>query len=76
VLDLADVEYLDSASLGALVREGMRLDAAGRRLVLARPQRVVERTLRLLGLQVKLPIFPTVAQARAAAVARRAAPEV
>jgi hypothetical protein len=38
----------------------MRLDGNGRRLALARPDRNVERSLRLIGLQSKLPMFPTV----------------
>jgi anti-sigma B factor antagonist len=63
VLDLAGVSFINSTGLGFLVKVGMKLDAANRRLALARPDRNIERTLRLIGLDQKLPLFKTLGDA-------------
>ncbi len=63
VLDLAAVRFINSAGLGCLVKTGMHLDRQGRRLALACPQRSVEATLRLVGLDSKLPLFKSVQEA-------------
>jgi anti-sigma B factor antagonist len=60
VIDLERVAFISSAGLGCLVKIGMRLDQRGRRIALARPAPEVERSLRLIGLDTKLPMFPTV----------------
>jgi anti-anti-sigma factor len=65
VLDLAEVAFINSTGLGSLVKLGMRLDQQRRRLALARPGRRVERTLRLIGLDAKLPVFRSVEEAQA-----------
>ncbi|MDA1194742.1 MAG: STAS domain-containing protein [Planctomycetota bacterium] len=64
VLDLERVTFIGSAGLGTLVKVGMRLDARGRRLALARAQRATEQTITLLGLDQVLPLFPTIEAAR------------
>ena len=72
IIDLDTVAFVSSAGLGCLVKLGMRLDRDGRRLALARPDRNVERSLRLIGLDSKLPMFPSVdAAARHVAGAAR-----
>jgi len=63
VLDLELVEFINSSGLGTLVQVGMRLDGSGRRLALARPNKTVERTLRLVGLDAKMPMFRSVEEA-------------
>lgn len=59
VLDLGDVSFINSTGLGYLVKLGMRLDREHRCFALARPIRAVERTIRLIGLDAKLPLFDT-----------------
>ncbi len=63
VLDLGQVTFINSTGLGSLVKVGMKLDRDGRRLALARPEKQVERMLRLVGLDSKLPVFKTLAEA-------------
>ena len=65
VLDLTSVRFINSAGLGCLVKTGMHLDRQGRRLAMACPQRSVEATLRLVGLDSKLPLFKSVPEALA-----------
>ncbi len=65
VLDLVGVEFINSAGLGTLVKVGMRLDGHGRRLALARPTKTIERMLKLIGLDSKLPVFRSVDEASA-----------
>lgn len=63
VLDLGNVTFINSTGLGVLVKFGMHLDRDGRTLALARPDRQVERMLKLIGLDSKLPVFRSVAEA-------------
>ena len=63
VLDLEDVTFINSTGLGYLVKLGMTLDRQHRRFALARPVRQVERTIRLIGLDSKLPLFGTLEEA-------------
>ena len=73
VLDLEAVEFINSAGLGSLVQVGMRLDRAGRRLTFARPNKTIERMLKLVGLDSKMPMFKTVEEASGSLRARAAA---
>ena len=63
VIDLLEVSFISSAGLGCLVKFGMRLDGRGRRLALARPDPNVEKSVRLIRLESKLPMFPSVSEA-------------
>ena len=63
VLDLEQVEFISSSGLGLIVKYGMRLDGQDRRLAMARADRVVEKTIRLLGLDRKMPLFRELAEA-------------
>ena len=56
VIDLAGVPYIDSTGIGVLVGAAHRVAEAGGTLVVARPQRNVERVLGLLGVQADLNI--------------------
>ena len=49
MVDLADVTFLDSAGVGALLRMYKRQSAAGRGFVLREPQQAVLRVLELTG---------------------------
>jgi anti-anti-sigma factor len=63
VVDLRDVEFVNSSGLGTLVRAGLRLDARQKRFALARPAPSVERAIKLVGLDEVLPLFATVREA-------------
>lgn len=63
VLDLEGVVFINSTGLGYIVKLGMQLDRQQRRFALARPARQVERTIRLIGLDSKLPLFGTLEEA-------------
>ena len=65
VLDLEQVEFISSSGLGLIVKYGMRLDGQERRIAMARADRVVEKTIRLLGLDRKLPIYRSLEEATA-----------
>ncbi len=65
VLDLEAVQFINSAGLGSLVQAGMRLDHEGRRLTFARPNKTIERMLKLVGLDSKMPMFRTIEEASA-----------
>lgn len=66
VLDLEDVAFINSSGLGTLVQIGMRLDRDGRRLTFARPNKTIERMLKLVGLDSKMPMFRTIEEAKLA----------
>jgi anti-sigma B factor antagonist len=65
VVDLGGVEFISSSGLGVLVKAGMRLDARGRCLAFARAQRTTEHSLRLLGLDRKMPLLESLEEATA-----------
>lgn len=48
-VDLAEVPYIDSTGIGVLVGAAHRASEAGKKLVVARPQKNVDRVLGLLG---------------------------
>jgi anti-sigma B factor antagonist len=68
VLDLDGVTFCDSAGLSAFVRLKKRAVEAGGGLALARPASIVRSVLELTGLAELIPVLPTVAQARTAAL--------
>ena len=49
VVDLADVSFFDSTGLVVLLHARQQLEAAGRRLLIARPSLSVTRVLRVTG---------------------------
>ena len=59
VLDFSEVDFMDSAGLGLLVKTEKGLSAAGRRLVVTRPHSNVRRILELTGLDQRLAIADT-----------------
>ena len=63
VLDLVYVDFIASAGLAVLVKFGMRLHGQERRIAMARAERSVEKTIRLLGLDVRMPLYRTVEEA-------------
>jgi anti-anti-sigma factor len=75
VLDLSDVEFMDTSSLAVIVGHWKRLEAAGGTLVLAGARYRYTKTLWITGLADRLPMYDTVDEALAAAKAdgRRAA---
>ena len=58
VVDLSDVDFLDSTALGVLIEARAKLGAD--RLALASPQHEVRRTLQVSGLDRQLPVYDTV----------------
>lgn len=55
-VDLAEVPYIDSTGIGVLVGAAHRATEAGKKLVVARPQKNVARVLGLLGVSADLNI--------------------
>jgi anti-sigma B factor antagonist len=64
LLDLAKVSFCDSSGLCAFVRIANEADAAGCSYGLVAPQPMVRKVLRITGLDQRLPVFPTVEEAR------------
>lgn len=64
VLDLGGVTFINSTALGYVVSVGKELAEQGRRIALARPQRSVEKLLRIVGLNSMLPHFRSVPEAQ------------
>jgi anti-anti-sigma factor len=58
VVDLSEVEFLDSTALGVLIEARSKLGPNG--LVLASPQHEIRRTLQVSGLDRQLPVYDTV----------------
>jgi len=58
VLDLAELEFLGASGLEVLLRADDRLRAAGGRLILNRPGRLVRRVVAITGLDTVLTIRP------------------
>lgn len=69
VLDLSDVEFMDTSSLAVIVGHWKRLEAAGGTLVLAGARYRYTKTLWITGLAGRLPMYDTVDEAVAAAQA-------
>jgi anti-sigma B factor antagonist len=67
VLDLSDVEFMDTSSLAVIVGHWKRLEAAGGTLVLAGARYRYTKTLWITGLADRLPMYDTVDEALAAA---------
>lgn len=65
VIDLADVEFINSAGLGALFQLAQRLRSQRRRLVLARPQTAFSRLFQISGLSGLALISATIEEAAA-----------
>ena len=63
VLDLSDVNFINSTGLGFLVHLGKDLGESGRRLALAGASRRVDRLIRMVGLGNMLPLFKSVPEA-------------
>jgi anti-anti-sigma factor len=60
IIDMGDVTFINSTALGYVVWVGKELAEKGRRIALARPQRKVEKLLRMVGLSSMLPHFKSV----------------
>src|SRR5262245_148795 len=58
VVDMAQVDYINSAGLRALLRAGKQLDRAGGRLVLCSPIDVVREVLKISGFDAVFEIHP------------------
>jgi anti-anti-sigma factor len=63
VLDLADVKFIDSTGLGALVRAHQAAKRNGGQVVLATPSRFLLTILQTMRLEPVFPTFPTAAAA-------------
>lgn len=63
VLDLTDVEYMDSTTLGVLVGALHRLKSENRELVLVNPRERIASLLRVAKLDSLFEIYPSVAEA-------------
>jgi anti-anti-sigma factor len=63
VLDVSELEFIDSAGLRLAVVEHERATVDGFEFVIAGAERNVLRVLRLTGLDVRLPLAPDVASA-------------
>ncbi|MGW0806239.1 STAS domain-containing protein [Nonomuraea sp. NPDC002799] len=72
LVDLADVNFIDSVGLGALIQLSTRVSAAGHTVVFAAPARQPARLLSLTGLSQRLRVYETVAEAFAATTGKPA----
>ena len=66
VVDLDDVGFLDSTGLGVLVAAYNKAAGAGRKVVLARPQRIVKNALRLVQVDTVIDVYDDLDAAKAA----------
>lgn len=66
ILDLTEVTFIDSTSIGVIIGARKRLTTQGRQLWLAAPQEAVLRTLTTIALHKLLPVFSTLAEAQQA----------
>jgi anti-anti-sigma factor len=66
VLDLTEVEFMDTSSLAVIVGHWKRLEAAGGTLVLAGARYRYTKTLWITGLAERLPLYDSVDDAVAA----------
>ena len=65
VVDLAGVGFMDSTGLGILVASRNRAVAAGHRLVVVKPQRIVRNALRLVQVDTVIDVYDTLDDALA-----------
>lgn len=63
IIDLTHVPYIDSAGLGSLVSTYVSCEKAGRRVVLAGPNKRVRRLFEITKVEPLFLIFPTLASA-------------
>jgi anti-anti-sigma factor len=63
VLDLADLEFMDSGGLSVIVACYKATTAAGGSLTLAGPRPIVRRTLEITGLHRRIPVTATLQEA-------------
>jgi anti-sigma B factor antagonist len=63
IVDLADLEFIDSSGLGVLVRAMKRIRESGGDLSLAAPQQQVRRILNITGLVHVFSVYTNVEQA-------------
>ncbi|MGP4023331.1 STAS domain-containing protein [Actinomadura sp. 3N407] len=63
VLDLADLEFMDSGGLSVIVACYKAATAAGGSLTLAAPRPLIRRTLEITGLHRRIPVVPTLEDA-------------
>lgn len=63
VLDLADLEFMDSGGLSVIVACYKATTAAGGSLTLAGPRPIVRRTLEITGLHRRIPVTETLQEA-------------
>ncbi|WP_165495504.1 STAS domain-containing protein [Actinomadura roseirufa] len=63
VLDLADLEFMDSNGLSVIVACYKSATAAGGSLALAAPAPLIRRTLEITGLHRRIPVHPTLEEA-------------
>jgi stage II sporulation protein AA (anti-sigma F factor antagonist) len=75
ILDLADVDFLDTSALAVIVGHWKKLERSGGMLALAGARYRYTKTLWITGLADKLTLYETVAEALAAQ-ARAAGPKV
>ncbi|MEU5879316.1 STAS domain-containing protein [Spirillospora sp. NPDC047279] len=73
VLDLADLEFMDSHGLSVIIAGFKAASAAGGGLVIAAPRPIVRRTLDITGIGGRVTITDTVEGAIATRLAERAA---
>ncbi|HLI38932.1 MAG TPA: STAS domain-containing protein [Streptosporangiaceae bacterium] len=63
IIDLSGLQFMDSTGLTVLLSTERRAKLLGGALVLAAPQKIVAKVLRVTGLDTHFTIFPTVAEA-------------
>lgn len=64
ILDLDDVDYLNSAALGAVFTLRKRLHDNGGRLIVCRPNPTIARLLRTVNMPALIPVVETLDEAR------------
>ncbi len=62
VIDMAGVDFIDSACIGSLVTFLMEIDKTGGKLILAACQPTVEELLKITGLTTHIPLIASVDQ--------------
>lgn len=60
VLDLSELDFIDSTGLEVMLRAGRRAHDAGRRLIVARPSRYVRRLLEMTAIDQTLDVVEDV----------------